>query len=482
MSFASMLGFQDAPAAPDYSPIANAQAQAAKQQAALGQEQLDWAKQQYANQQPMTQAFENQQLQSATDQDAFAKEQQQQYENTFQPEQNKLVAQADEYNTGAQRDVNMGQAQAGVAQSMDQARVNAQSQLESFGINPGSTRYAALDVGTRAQQGAAEAAAGTQASLNTAATGRALTAQAAGMGMAIPGQVEGTYAGAGSSGAGGVNAANSTYATGANAMGNPTSYMGLGNSALAAEGNTLNMGFSNAMASSNANNSNVAGLYNAAGQAIGMGAKAAMGGMSGGGSVPSAAPYGFGGSGSTGALYAHGGIVSKQGVPSRSGATHKLFNDKDIVVLPAIGDDGKHLKPHEAIRNFFLTGKHHGVYKSHAEAKAHIDAHDQAGTSPARMNYQAGGIGVDPSVSPSGGANVDDVPANLNAGEFIIPKDTVSWKGEQFFQNLIKKAREDKASAGAKPTQGPPNGRPTFQHAAFMPQAAVHKSAISARG
>jgi hypothetical protein len=65
------------------------------------------------------------------------------------------------------------------------------------------------------------------------------------------------------------------------------------------------------------------------------------------------------------------------------------------------------------------------------------------------------GIPVDPSLSPSGGREVDDVPARLNAGEFIVPKDVTSWKGEEFFQKLIDQSRQAKTGATAKPEYKP---------------------------
>ena len=52
--------------------------------------------------------------------------------------------------------------------------------------------------------------------------------------------------------------------------------------------------------------------------------------------------------------------------------------------------------------------------------------------------------------SASRGKAIDDVPAMLTAGEFVVPKDVMAWKGEEFFQNMIKKAREAKPQAPAK--------------------------------
>lgn len=78
--------------------------------------------------------------------------------------------------------------------------------------------------------------------------------------------------------------------------------------------------------------------------------------------------------------------------------------------------------------------------------------------------------------SPSNGATTDDVTASgpggggairLNAGEFVIPKDVVSWEGEKSLQKLIQKAREAKQEATAKPKVQAPGGpdpaSPAFQ-------------------
>lgn len=80
---------------------------------------------------------------------------------------------------------------------------------------------------------------------------------------------------------------------------------------------------------------------------------------------------------------------------------------------------------------------------------------------------QPQGQPVPPQASPSGGQQTDDVRANLNAGEFVVPKDVARWKGEEFFHNLIAKSRQTRATSplGGKPMpQGDPRaqGAPTF--------------------
>ena len=67
---------------------------------------------------------------------------------------------------------------------------------------------------------------------------------------------------------------------------------------------------------------------------------------------------------------------------------------------------------------------------------------------------------VDPSMSPSNGAITDDVPAQLQAGEFVFPEDVVAWRGEAWAHKEIMKARKEReemtAQSQAEPDMGPP--------------------------
>jgi hypothetical protein len=77
--------------------------------------------------------------------------------------------------------------------------------------------------------------------------------------------------------------------------------------------------------------------------------------------------------------------------------------------------------------------------------------------------YFAEGGYVDPSLSPSGGAVTDDVTADvgagaggaqINAGEYVIPRDVVQKKGTDWFERLIENARNvGKAQGQNKNTQ-----------------------------
>ena len=79
---------------------------------------------------------------------------------------------------------------------------------------------------------------------------------------------------------------------------------------------------------------------------------------------------------------------------------------------------------------------------------------------------------IPPEASPSNGAIVDDVPAQLdngtparlNAGEFVVPRDVVGWLGEKGIQQLIMKARKEMENGNgerpAQPTMTPPGAPP----------------------
>lgn len=280
-----MGGKAQAPAAPDYTPLIQASQAQAEANTKLGQEQLDWAKQQYAsdkatNDQVVTALTDN--MNQST---AAAAADRARYENTFVPLQDQYIQQAKDYNTPARTDFNMGQAQGAVATQFDAARKSAQQDLESYGINPSATRYGALDIGTRTQQAAATAAAGTTAAVNTENTGRALLASAIGMGSGLPAQSTTELNTANSSGTGATGTDLATTASGANTMGTSTQYSGLASSDLSAWGNAVNTGYQNQLAQFQANQQSSSGWGSALGLAGGLIAKSVFH-LKDGGAVP----------------------------------------------------------------------------------------------------------------------------------------------------------------------------------------------------
>lgn len=274
-----------APAPPDYSAVSASSLEAAKIGAQTSKDQLDWAKQQYAEEAPRTQAFmqnmmdaSNLSMDAQRQNMANAQTAQQYYEKTYRPMEGAFAKQAQDYNTPGRADQRSAAAQADVANAFSGQRNAALQTLEGFNIDPSQARYGALDLGARIQQAAAQAGAGTQARNQTEATGLALQGEAINIGRGYPGQVaqsystaEGAGQGAASQGGAGINAGLNTSSTYGNLMGTPTQWQGLSNTSNMNAANIMNTNFQNSMAGFNANTaiaqnqaSGVGGLVGAA--------------------------------------------------------------------------------------------------------------------------------------------------------------------------------------------------------------------------
>lgn len=345
-----MGGKSSAPEPPDYSELAAASKEAAELSYKLGKEQLDWAKEQYGKDSAITGKVVDQFLADMATTSGNAAKDRARYEQIFQPLEEDLAREADEYATPERRDMEVGRAQAGVGQQFTQAREQAKSELEGYGINPSATRFAALDIGMRANEAAAKAAAGNQAGLNVENTGRALRSEAINVGKGYPGSIAQSYASSQGQGNSAVGNNLATTGSGAATMGTAPQYMGIGNQAVGTWGNVLNTGYQNQLSAWQANQNASSGW----GSALGLIGGIATSFIAEGGEVPTA----------------------------------------DAANAAALDVQGR----------------------------------------------------VPVAASPSGGAAIDDVPARLTPGEFVVPQDVVRWKGEEFMQKLIKKSREDKAS------------------------------------
>lgn len=380
-----MGGKDDAPAAPDFTPIAQASEQAANLEFQSSQNSLAWAKEQYADTSAITNKVVDSALSTQDANNAAAAQDRARYTSEFQPLEDQLVNDANSYASGARKDQQMGAAAAQVGNQFTQQRQAAQQNLESFGVDPTSTRFAALDIGTRTSQAAAQAASANQASQQVDAQGRALRSEAINVGRGYPGQIAQTYGTSLAAGNQAENSSLSNVASGANTMGTATQWQGLGNQSLGVWGNTLQMGYQDELSSYNANQSSSSGI----GSALGL-----IGGLA--------------------TAFEDGGAVPDQGaIPPAPGAT-------------------------------------------------------------------TGGA-IPTSASPSGGANVDDVNARLNAGEFVMPKDVTSWFGEEKLQKMIEKARKDASQAGAQPQQKPALNAPPAFISHPVAQQAVAQTAIPMR-
>jgi hypothetical protein len=351
-----------APAPPDYSAIAAANKEAAEIQAGVAREQLAWAKDQYAQDKETVNKVVDRALQTQDINDKNAAADRLRYEQKYQPLEDQAIADAQTYASPERKAIEEGRAEATVADQFTQARNAATQNLEAFGVDPTSTRFAALDIGSRTQQAAAQAAAGNQAGQMVDATGRALRSEAINVGRGYPGQVAATYGTALQAGNQAVNSTLAGTQTGANTMGTAPQYYGLQSNFLNNWGNNLTQGYNAQLAQYNANQNSSSGWGSALGLIGGMGMKALM--------------------------FADGGAI------------------------PDDASEGGH---------------------------------------------------VPTSASPTGGAAIDDVAARLTPGEFVMPKDVMQWKGEEWAQKEIQKAREAKKGAVARPQYKPaPAAHPTF--------------------
>ena len=138
-----------APDAPDYTPIAMASMQNSIAGQQYSADQLAWAKQQFYENKAVTDKVVNMSLENAQIQQDEAKTAYQRYQDKYQPVEDKLLGQVEDWASPTRIAQMQGAAEATAQQAGAQARTASQQQLESFGINPSSTRYAAMDVGRR---------------------------------------------------------------------------------------------------------------------------------------------------------------------------------------------------------------------------------------------------------------------------------------------------------------------------------------------
>lgn len=301
-----MGGKNKAPAAPDYSQIAAQQSEAAKLARQTSIEQLDWAKQQFAENKELMERVLDTQLPIMEREAEEGQKLRERYNEVFQPIEDSLIQESKDYASGARSDYDAGRAVASVGQAFESARSNALARMESYGIDPSQTRSAALDAGIRVQEAAAKAAAGTQSRLNTENVGRALRSEAINIGRGLPGNIAQAYGTAMQAGQAGMGNALQTTASGANTIGTGSQWFGNQQSALGSWGNMIGKQYEGQMQAYNAKNQqsssmgssigSIAGMAigtmiapgvgTALGGALGGAAGGAMGGMAQGGEVP----------------------------------------------------------------------------------------------------------------------------------------------------------------------------------------------------
>jgi hypothetical protein len=394
---------------------AMASAQAAQQAYALGEQQLQWTQQVWNQEQPLMDASEQQQMalaateqQSLEQSDAESAQQYAQYESTYAPLEASYVNQAENWASPSAVAEARGQAMSDVAEQGTAGLNSAAETLRSYGINPGSGRYAALYTGAQPMLGAAEAAAGTTTAQNLRMQQMGLESGAINTGRGLVNASEGltsagTGAGNAASGAAGTaaNTANSNLSTGSTAMTNPAQWFNSGANNMNSYVNAVN-GYNQSQAQfAEAGASEMGGLGSAAGGLAGLGLLYLH--ERGGPAIK---------------RYAYGGGVDPTLTPTQGGG---MTGIPSAPVMPP---------------------------------------------QPMALGATTGGT-VPVHASPSMGAATDDVPAMLTANEFVIPKDVATWVGHKALAGQIDKARQEQQKfasrddIGGEPVQAIPQ-RPTF--------------------
>ena len=234
------MGKKSNPPPPDYTPLANASAEAARIQGELGREQLAFAREQYEQNQPLLQEIAETQMAAQQQQMDQAQDYYDYQIETFRPLEQGLVADAERFNTEAYRDQVASQAAADAGRAFGISQQQNQRAMASMGVNPNSGRFAGMNAATGLQQAASRANAMTGARTQAEQMGYARKLDAAGLGRGLAGASNAAYAGAKGAGtAAGMNA----QSAGQNYMGN----MAMGAGTIAAGQNMQIQGLSNVL-------------------------------------------------------------------------------------------------------------------------------------------------------------------------------------------------------------------------------------------
>ncbi len=116
------MGKDSAPDPPNFKPIAQAAEHASNLEFQTAQDQLAWAKEQFGFTSDITNKVINSALQTQSLNNAAAAQDRARYVGEFQPLEDQLVADANDYASGARKDKMMGQAAEQVGNQFQQQR------------------------------------------------------------------------------------------------------------------------------------------------------------------------------------------------------------------------------------------------------------------------------------------------------------------------------------------------------------------------
>jgi hypothetical protein len=324
----------DPPDPPDYTPLAEAQTAMGKEQLAMMREQFQWSKKQAGKMDKVVNRVVSGALKTERQNRQFARKQADRYENKFVPLENKMLREAQNYDTRERRNREAARDVSEVSQAAEAQRDAAERRLIGYGVDPSMLRAGSLATTGRIETAAAQAQAASGARRRVEDTGRAMRADVVNLGRGVPLMAAQGYSTALQGGQVAAGSSQGAVATGTGARTSPAVYGQGAANAYGGAVNTLNAGYQNELAAYET--SQQYGLPGILSSAAGIAA---------------------------GRFFEEGGPVTKE-------------------------------------------------------------------------------------MSPSRGAIPDDVQANVNVGEVIVPEEVVRWKGEEFFEKL--KQQVAKAKAGVQ--------------------------------
>lgn len=442
-----------APPPPDYSGIAKASEESAKISLQISREQTQWAREQYQQDREVSDRVIEASMARMEKEDEVGRADRQRYERVFQPLEKDLADEARAYDVPhegrqAAKEVrergkfeaeeSAGRAAAEVSRQTELARAAAQDRLEGFGIDPSQVRGGALDLSIRVNEATARAGAAnstrtaitarTEAEAREAqryaeAKGRAMKSEAINIGRGYPGQVAQAYGTAIQSGSQGVNSGLQTTASGANTIGTGMGWAGAANTSLGTQTGALTAGHNAAVKTFELNQKAKEDQNKAIGSMIGTVA------------------------GVAGSMMLSDEREKEGAIPvgeTYDGQTIHRFRYKgdDTTQIGLMAQDVERSTP-EAVGTD-RAGRKYVDY----DLATRRSAIPGVGQAPLRLE---GGGAIPVEASPSHGAQTDDIKAFVNAGEYIVPKDIVRRKGEEFFEKLIESTRKKQVGGQAVP-------------------------------
>jgi hypothetical protein len=315
----------------------------------LQQEYQEWSKSFYDELKPTLQALANQEMEIAEENRRRGQEYADYERTTYRPLEQKLVAEAQEYDTEAKREQLASRAAGDVSQAFGVVRQQAGRDMASRGLNPNSGRFAALNNQLSIQEALARAGSQTQARNQAEDLGYAKKLDAAGLGRNLAPNASTAYGvslnasnQAGNTAMSAGNFRSNAYGQGSNMLGQATSAYGSAGNIYGQEFNARMQGYN---AQQQAKGAFMQGLGSLAGSAIG--GYAAM--KADGGVIRK------------GLRYADGGVHEGKGPVSGPGGP---VDDK----VPALLSDGEYVLPADTVEKIGVKKLDQLVKKTHTPA------------------------------------------------------------------------------------------------------------------